>query len=168
MLPRKPLPVAVTKAVAAAAAARRGQPKVGAFAPVALPPGEAKALVDKTCGTGCHSVEVVTSQRMKPADWETVVRAMVNRGAQATDTEVRAIVDYLAKNLGKSPRLPPNLDVLYQLHPPHLRRMNFDVGSFDPLPVVAEEPADEGRLPRAVAERLECHPDFHLSGRPSA
>ena len=38
---------------------------------------------------------------MKPADWETVVKAMVKRGAQATDTEVRAIVDYLAKNLGK-------------------------------------------------------------------
>src|SRR5207248_6889559 len=54
---RKPLPVSVSKAVAAAAAARRGAPKVGAFAPVALPAGGAKALLEKTCGTGCHPLE---------------------------------------------------------------------------------------------------------------
>ena len=69
-VPRKPLPAAVSKAVAAAAAARRGLPKVGAFAPAVLPPGGAKALVDKTCGTGCHSVEVVTSQRMNAGGLE--------------------------------------------------------------------------------------------------
>ena len=100
-VPRKPLPTAVTKAAAAAAEARRGQPKVGAFTPVALPPGEAKRLVEKTCGTGCHSVEVVTSQRMKRADWETVVKAMIARGAQASDADAQSIADYLAKTLAK-------------------------------------------------------------------
>ena len=54
-VPRKPLPASVSKAVAAAAAARRGLPQVGAFAPVVLPAGGAKALVEKTCGTGCHA-----------------------------------------------------------------------------------------------------------------
>ncbi|HTM50732.1 MAG TPA: pyrroloquinoline quinone-dependent dehydrogenase [Bryobacteraceae bacterium] len=98
---RKPLPVSVTRAVAAAAAARRGTPKVGAFAPVALPAGGAKALVDKTCGTGCHPVEVVTSQRMKEAEWSAVVHNMVARGAQASDGEVSVIVDYLSKTLGR-------------------------------------------------------------------
>src|SRR5439155_5326526 len=62
-VPRKPLPVSVSKAVAAAAAARHGLPQVGSFAPVVLPAGGARALVEKTCGVGCHSVEVVTSQR---------------------------------------------------------------------------------------------------------
>ena len=98
---RKPLPVSVSKAVAAAAAARRGMPKVGAFAPVALPPGGAKELVEKTCGVGCHSVDVVTSQRMNQEQWNSMVRNMVARGAQASDAEVKAIVDYLAKTLGR-------------------------------------------------------------------
>jgi len=98
---RKPLPVSVSKAVAAAAAARRGLPKVGAFAPVELPKGDAKALVEKTCGTGCHSVEVVTSQRMNEKDWNAVVQGMVARGAQASDAEVRVIVEYLGKTLGR-------------------------------------------------------------------
>ena len=100
-VPRKPLPAAVSKAVAAAAAARRGLPQVGAFAPAVLPPGGAKALVEKTCGTGCHSVEVVTSQRMNAADWNAVVQNMVARGAQASDADVKAIVEYLGKTLGK-------------------------------------------------------------------
>jgi glucose dehydrogenase len=100
-IPRKPLPASVTKAVATAAASRRGQPQVGGFAPAPLPPGGAKALVDKTCGTGCHSVEVVTSQRMNAKDWDAIVQNMVARGAHASDAEVKVIVDYLAKTLGR-------------------------------------------------------------------
>jgi len=98
---RKPLPVSVSKAVAAAAAARRGMPKVGAFAPAVLPPGGAKALVEKTCGVGCHSLEVVTSQRMKEEDWNAIVRNMVARGAPASDAEVKVIVEYLGRTLGR-------------------------------------------------------------------
>jgi quinoprotein glucose dehydrogenase len=96
---RKPLPPSVAKAVDAAAARRRGLPKLGAFAPVALPAGGAKVLVEKTCGTGCHSLEVVTSQRMNAAEWNSTVQGMVARGAQASDTEVKVIVEYLAKTL---------------------------------------------------------------------
>jgi hypothetical protein len=98
---RKPLPVSVSKAVAAGAAARRGLPKVGGFRPAALPAGGAQALVEKTCGTGCHSIEVVTSQRMNGTEWNAVVETMVARGAQASDAEVKQIVEYLAKTLGR-------------------------------------------------------------------
>jgi quinoprotein glucose dehydrogenase len=97
---RKPLPVSASKAVAAGAAARRGLPKVGGFRPAALPAGGAQALVEKTCGTGCHSIEVVTSQRMSGTEWNAVVETMVARGAQASDAEVKLIVEYLAKTLG--------------------------------------------------------------------
>jgi hypothetical protein len=100
-VPRKPLPVAVSKAVATAAAARRGVPKVGAFAPTVLPPGGARALVDKACGAGCHAMEVVTSQRMSAADWDAVVQNMVARGAQASEGDVKAIVEYLSRTLGR-------------------------------------------------------------------
>ena len=96
---RKPLPVSVSKAVTAAAASRKGTPKVGAFTPVLLPAGGAKALVEKTCGMGCHAVEVVTSQRMNRAEWNSVVEGMAARGANASDAEFRAITDYLATTL---------------------------------------------------------------------
>lgn len=100
-VPLKPLPASVAAAVAAAAASRRGQPKVGAFAPLILPAGGPKALVQKTCGTSCHSIEVVTSQRMKEADWNAMVQSMVARGAKASDEEVKVIVDYLTKTLSR-------------------------------------------------------------------
>lgn len=102
-IPRKPLPAFVTKAAAAAAAAERGRPAVGAFAPLSLPPGEAKALTEKTCGAGCHSIEIVTSHRMSPADWNSMVRAMVARGAPASEPQIAAIVEYLSKSLGSGP-----------------------------------------------------------------
>jgi cytochrome c5 len=100
-IPRQALPVSVSQAVAAAAAARRGQPGVGPHAPLVLPPGGAKALVERTCGTGCHSIEVVTSQRMSARQWNETVQGMVARGAQASDAEVKAIMDYLGKTLGR-------------------------------------------------------------------
>lgn len=98
---RKPLPASVSKAVTAAAEARRGLPAVGAFAPLVLPVGGEKALVEKTCGTGCHSVEVVTSQRMTKTEWNAVVQGMVAHGAKASDAEANAIMEYLAKTLGR-------------------------------------------------------------------
>lgn len=100
-IPRKPLPVSVSKAVAAAAAADRGVPKVGAYTPLVLPPGDAKALVERTCGTICHSVEVVTSQRMNEEGWNAIVQNMVARGAQVSDADMKAIVAYLVKTLGQ-------------------------------------------------------------------
>lgn len=100
-VPRKPLPVSVSKAVAAAALAQAGTPKLGAYAPVELPAGGAKALVEKTCGTSCHSIDVVTSQRNNMADWTSLVQNMVARGAQASDEQVKVIAEYLGKTLGR-------------------------------------------------------------------
>jgi cytochrome c5 len=78
---------------------RRGLPKVGANPPVALQAGDTRKLIEKSCGTGCHSIEVVTSQRMNRAEWTTIVQNMIARGAPATDAESKAIVDYLASQL---------------------------------------------------------------------
>jgi cytochrome c5 len=100
-IPRKPLPPSVTAAVAVAAKARRGTPQVGKSAPVTLPSGGAKALVEKTCNTACHSVEVVTTQRLSRDEWNSVVRSMVARGAPASEEEVKSIVDYLSRTLGR-------------------------------------------------------------------
>ena len=100
-VPRKALPSSVRKAVAAAAAANSGTPAVGSFAPAPLPPGQTKALLEKACGTGCHSIEVVTSQRLNEKEWNAIVGSMAARGANVSDAEAKAIVEYLAKVLGK-------------------------------------------------------------------
>ena len=72
----------------------------------ALPPGGAKALVAKACGVGCHSIEVVTSQRMSEKDWDAIVRAMVARGAQASEAEVRDAIGPRKRTHDGRPRAP--------------------------------------------------------------
>ena len=46
-------------------------------------------------------MEFVTGQRMNAADWNAVVQNMVVRGAQPPDGDVKAIVEYLRKTLGR-------------------------------------------------------------------
>lgn len=99
--PRKPLPAEVTAAIAAARTARRATPQVGAYTPATLPQSDARTLVEKACGSGCHAVEVVTSQRMSAADWRATVTNMVARGAPLSDAQVNVVVAYLAKTLGR-------------------------------------------------------------------
>jgi hypothetical protein len=38
---------------------------------------------------------------MNAAEWNSVVQGMVARGAQASDAEVKVIVDYLSTTLGR-------------------------------------------------------------------
>jgi quinoprotein glucose dehydrogenase len=98
-VPRKPLPASVAAAVAAAAGANTQSSDANAV--VTLPPGGAKELVRKTCGTSCHSLEVLASQRTDKNGWNAIVQNMVARGAQASNAEITIIVDYLANNAGK-------------------------------------------------------------------
>jgi hypothetical protein len=90
----------VTEAVAATAAVN-GTPKAGATVAVLPPAAGAKSLVEKTCGTSCHSMDVLTSQRTDEKGWNAIVQNMVARGAQASDAQVKVIVEYLAKNYGR-------------------------------------------------------------------
>lgn len=98
-VPRKPLPAAVTEAVAAAAAAS-GAPKAGPSGAVPATAAGVKSLVENTCGTSCHTLDVLTSQRTDEKGWNAIVQNMVARGAKASDAQVKAIVEYLAKNYG--------------------------------------------------------------------
>jgi len=91
-VPRRALPTVVTKAL----------PKKGSYPALALPAGEAKALAERTCGaSGCHAMDVVTSQRMNESEWRAIIQNMVARGAKASDAEVDALAGYFAKTLGK-------------------------------------------------------------------
>jgi competence protein ComEA len=60
-----------------------------------LPDGPGKAETEKICSQ-CHDLERSISQHQDRAGWETTVQKMVAAGAKATDTEVEAVVNYLA------------------------------------------------------------------------
>ena len=47
--------------------------------------------------SGCHAPELVADKRLDRAGWDEVVQTMIGRGAQASDAEAKAIVDYLAR-----------------------------------------------------------------------
>jgi glucose dehydrogenase len=70
-------------------------------APVILPEGPGKALVQRTCGGACHGLNTVTGVRRDRAAWTAMVDSMVARGAKAKENEVKVIVDYLAEHFGK-------------------------------------------------------------------
>jgi glucose dehydrogenase len=69
--------------------------------PITLPEGPGKAVVQRTCGRACHTMDVVTGTRRDRAAWAAMVDNMVARGANAKEAEIKVIVDYLATHFGK-------------------------------------------------------------------
>jgi len=67
-----------------------------------LPEAEGKAIVQRICGQ-CHGVGTFAQLRMSRQGWHAEVADMVARGAAGSAEEIKAVVDYLAKNLA-SPR----------------------------------------------------------------
>jgi quinoprotein glucose dehydrogenase len=65
-----------------------------------LPEGSGKEAVVQMC-TKCHGTAVFTRIRMGRKGWEDEVASMVERGAVGTEQQVRAVVEYLARNFGK-------------------------------------------------------------------
>jgi competence protein ComEA len=65
-----------------------------------LPDGPGKAELEKVCGT-CHGVDMFVGMKEDGATWKSTVRKMVARGADGTDQELEAIVNYLTTYLGK-------------------------------------------------------------------
>jgi competence protein ComEA len=59
----------------------------------------AKELVERTC-TMCHSMDGVKRLHNSQEQWSAVVDDMVSRGAEASDSEIAQIVDYLTKTQG--------------------------------------------------------------------
>ena len=64
-----------------------------------LPGGPAKNLVTAVCGA-CHDVDTAVGERRTKAGWQATVDAMVNRGARATDDEIKTVIEYLARYFG--------------------------------------------------------------------
>lgn len=61
-----------------------------------LPEGKGKELVAEQCAS-CHGLEQVVAHRDSKDGWQGVVAYMVSRGMPASNDEVTAMVEYLAK-----------------------------------------------------------------------
>lgn len=75
------------------------------FAPFAysqlsdLPDGQGKDAVQRVC-TQCHSLSVVTGQRMSREHWAAQVEDMVSRGAKGSPADIQLIIQYLSAFYG--------------------------------------------------------------------
>jgi competence protein ComEA len=65
-----------------------------------LPDAPGKGAVTKICTT-CHEIESVTSSRRTKIGWQQSVDDMIGRGAEGSDAEMTAVVEYLATYFGK-------------------------------------------------------------------
>jgi competence protein ComEA len=74
-----------------------------------LPDGPGKAETIKLC-SNCHELERSLSLRQDRSGWEATIDKMVSLGAEASDQEIRAVIDYLSANFGgvALPRLNVN------------------------------------------------------------
>lgn len=64
-----------------------------------LPGGPAKKVVAEVCGA-CHDVDTAVGERRTKAGWQATVGAMVDRGARASDDEIKTVIEYLARYFG--------------------------------------------------------------------
>jgi glucose dehydrogenase len=98
---RKPLPPSPLRVASQTPAAAERPSEDGGVRPSPIPAADAEKLVGRTCGSACHSLDVVSGQKKSRAEWSAVVDNMVIRGARASQAETQAIVDYLARAHGR-------------------------------------------------------------------
>jgi competence protein ComEA len=72
-----------------------------------LPDGAGKDTVVKAC-LSCHGTGNIRKKRLTKEGWAEQVADMVERGAEATESQQAVIVDYLAQNFGKDSRIHIN------------------------------------------------------------
>jgi len=61
-----------------------------------FPAGEGRELTMKVCST-CHTLDVISSERLDQDSWKNTVDQMASMGADATEAQLTQIVAYLAK-----------------------------------------------------------------------
>ncbi len=65
-----------------------------------MPAGSGKQAVEKVC-KGCHEMDTVIQVRRTMIGWQDMVQDMVSRGAEGSDDELSAVVQYLTQFFGK-------------------------------------------------------------------
>src|SRR5579863_2377373 len=70
-----------------------------------LPDGPGKAETTRLCGK-CHSLDQATSLRQGMPAWQETIAKMVNLGAEGSESEITATLNYLVKNFGSATPTP--------------------------------------------------------------
>jgi len=91
---RQEVPTATVGATATVAATLTPTQEAAATATLAVFDG--RALIQARCGS-CHNAARVEQARKDRDGWEDTVRRMVEKGAQLTEDEEDALIEYLAK-----------------------------------------------------------------------
>lgn len=69
------------------------------FAPVTLPDGPGKEIVEGGCAL-CHGLDHITAAQRSPQEWQAIVTRMVFFGAPLSGDQAKAATDYLTANFG--------------------------------------------------------------------
>ncbi len=72
---------------------------LGSTAWAQLPDGPGKDTLVQICGK-CHSAGVVAGYSQTKEAWTSTISKMIEQGAEGTDDQYTAILDYLVKNFG--------------------------------------------------------------------
>jgi competence protein ComEA len=65
-----------------------------------LPDGPGKETVLKIC-RDCHDLDTITMENRTKEGWKKTVAKMGDRGAEGTDEQFEAVINYLTKNFGR-------------------------------------------------------------------
>jgi glucose dehydrogenase/cytochrome c5 len=103
-IPSQPVPSENDQRVGAKPA--EGAAVTAAANSAGMPDGPARSIVQQKCSV-CHALTVVTSKRASRSEWNQVVNQMVSRGAELSDEEIEAVVDYLSKSYGPLDQTAP-------------------------------------------------------------
>jgi virginiamycin B lyase len=68
-----------------------------------LPNGNGREMVETIC-SGCHDLSPITDAGFSRQDWETVVKSMIDMGADIKPEQVPVIANYLAANFPPKPK----------------------------------------------------------------
>jgi competence protein ComEA len=79
-----------------------------------LPDGPGKAATVRICGK-CHSPERAATVHQDHREWEDTITKMVKLGAQGSDDEFDAVLNYLSKNFGLEVPGPININKATQV-----------------------------------------------------
>lgn len=82
-------------------------PAAGVFGQT-LPEGPGRAATIRVCGK-CHSPERAASLHQRRSAWEDTIIKMVKLGAQGSDEELEAVLNYLSTNFGTE--IPGPVDI---------------------------------------------------------
>src|SRR5262249_4898809 len=74
-----------------------------------LPDGPGKIETTRVCGK-CHTLDLATSLRQAEPGWSDTISKMVNLGAEGSEAEFTAILNYLVKNFGGRNQTPQASD----------------------------------------------------------